>query len=136
MIGELSILSEWIPEQMEPGTIFVLENAGEVGETEDPYWAVLVVSDLRATGTGHAQTGRRPDAGDLRLGALLGTILHSRRADHAPQTELERHAARDARNCRPAFSAGSSCDAFPKSRTGHSAGCAFLISASSQPNPA
>ena len=41
MIGELSILSEWIPEQMEPGTIFVLENAGEVGETDDPYWAVL-----------------------------------------------------------------------------------------------
>ena len=41
MIGELSILSEWIPEQMEPGTIFVLENAGEVGEKDDPYWAVL-----------------------------------------------------------------------------------------------
>jgi hypothetical protein len=41
MIGELSILNEWIPEQMEPGTIFVLENAGDVGEKDDPYWAVL-----------------------------------------------------------------------------------------------
>ena len=41
MVGELNVLSEWIPEQMEPGTIFVLENAGEVGETDDPYWAVL-----------------------------------------------------------------------------------------------
>jgi len=41
MIGELSILSEWIPEQMEPGTVFVLENAGQVGEKEDPFWAVL-----------------------------------------------------------------------------------------------
>ena len=41
MIGELNILSEWIPEYMEPGTIFVLENAGQVGEKEDPYWAVL-----------------------------------------------------------------------------------------------
>src|SRR5579885_2744080 len=41
MIGELSVLNEWIPEQMEPGTIFVLENAGEMGEKEDPYWAVL-----------------------------------------------------------------------------------------------
>ncbi len=41
MIGELSILSEWIPEQMVPGTVFVLENAGEVGEKDDPYWAVL-----------------------------------------------------------------------------------------------
>ena len=41
MVGELSVLSEWIPEQMEPGTIFVLENAGEMGEKDDPYWAVL-----------------------------------------------------------------------------------------------
>ena len=36
MIGELSVLSEWIPEQMEPGTIFVLENAGDVGEKKIP----------------------------------------------------------------------------------------------------
>ena len=41
MVGELDILNEWIPEQMQPGTVFVLENAGEVGEKEDPYWAVL-----------------------------------------------------------------------------------------------
>lgn len=41
MIAELDILSEWIPEQMHPGTIFVLENAGRIGEKEDPYWAVL-----------------------------------------------------------------------------------------------
>ena len=41
MVAELNILSEWIPEQMEPGTLFVLENAGDVGEGEDPYWAVL-----------------------------------------------------------------------------------------------
>ena len=32
MVGELDILSEWIPEQMQPGTVFVLENAGEIGE--------------------------------------------------------------------------------------------------------
>ena len=41
MVGELDVLGEWIPEQMQPGTIFVLENAGKVGEKEDPYWAVL-----------------------------------------------------------------------------------------------
>jgi hypothetical protein len=41
MVGELDILTEWIPEQMSPGTIFVLENAGKVGESADPYWAVL-----------------------------------------------------------------------------------------------
>ena len=41
MVGELDVLSQWIPEQMIPGTIFVLENAGRVGEKDDPYWAVL-----------------------------------------------------------------------------------------------
>jgi len=41
MVAELEILNEWIPEQMQPGTIFVLENAGHIGEKEDPYWAVL-----------------------------------------------------------------------------------------------
>lgn len=41
MVGELDVLNEWIPEQMLPGTVFVLENAGKVGEKDDPYWAVL-----------------------------------------------------------------------------------------------
>jgi hypothetical protein len=45
MVGELNVLTEWIPEQMGPGTVFVLENAGEVGEKEDPYWAVLASPD-------------------------------------------------------------------------------------------
>ena len=38
MIGELSVLNEWIPEQMEPGTIFVLENAGEIGDSDKVNW--------------------------------------------------------------------------------------------------
>ncbi len=41
MVQEVNVLNEWIPEQMGPGTLFVLENAGEVGDSEDPYWAVL-----------------------------------------------------------------------------------------------
>jgi len=41
MVAEINILNEWIPEQMEPGTVFILENAGEDGESEDPFWAVL-----------------------------------------------------------------------------------------------
>jgi len=41
MVAELSIVTEWLPEQMEPGSIFVLENAGTVGDQDDPYWAVL-----------------------------------------------------------------------------------------------
>ena len=41
MIAELQLLEEWIPEQMEPGTLFVLENTGAMGEPENPYCAVL-----------------------------------------------------------------------------------------------
>ncbi len=41
MVAELDVITEWIPEQMGPGSMFVLENAGEVGESDDPYWAVL-----------------------------------------------------------------------------------------------
>jgi len=41
MVAELSFLDIWIPEQMEPGTLFVLEQAEETGAAENPYWAVL-----------------------------------------------------------------------------------------------
>jgi hypothetical protein len=50
MVGELDLLSEWIPEQMQPGTIFVLENAGKVGEKDDPYWAVLACPECGTLG--------------------------------------------------------------------------------------
>ncbi len=50
MVAELNVLNEWIPEQMQPGTIFVLENAGEVGEAEDPYWAVLSCPECASLG--------------------------------------------------------------------------------------
>ena len=41
MVAEINVLAAWIPEHMSPGTLFVLENAGEVGDSEDPYFAVL-----------------------------------------------------------------------------------------------
>jgi len=41
MLAELSFIEDWIPEQMGPGTLFVLENAGDLGEARNPYWAVL-----------------------------------------------------------------------------------------------
>lgn len=50
MVQELSVLTEWIPEQMQPGTLFVLENAGEMGEGEDPYWAVLACPECGTLG--------------------------------------------------------------------------------------
>ena len=50
MVAELNILTEWIPEQMEPGSLFVLENAGQVGEQDDPYWAVLACPECGTLG--------------------------------------------------------------------------------------
>ncbi len=38
---ELQMLEDWIPEQMEPGTLFVLANAGATGPEEDPFYAVM-----------------------------------------------------------------------------------------------
>ena len=50
MVAEVNVLTEWIPEQMAPGTIFVLENAGQVGEKNDPYWAVLSCPECATLG--------------------------------------------------------------------------------------
>ncbi len=50
MIAEINFLNEWIPEQMGPGTIFVLENAGETGDENDPFWAVLACPDCGTLG--------------------------------------------------------------------------------------
>jgi hypothetical protein len=50
MVGEITVLNEWIPEQMGPGTIFVLENAGDMGEANDPYWAVLACPECGTLG--------------------------------------------------------------------------------------
>jgi len=41
MEAELNLLEVWIPEQMQPGTLFLLEHAGDLGNAENPYWAVL-----------------------------------------------------------------------------------------------
>ena len=50
MVAELNFLTEWIPEQMEPGSLFVLENAGQVGDHDDPYWAVLACPECGTLG--------------------------------------------------------------------------------------
>ena len=50
MTADLNFLDEWIPEQMEPGTMFVLEKAGELGKPENPYWAVLACPSCGALG--------------------------------------------------------------------------------------
>ena len=41
MSSELQLLDQWIPEQMEPGTLFLIENEEGLGDPRDPYVAVL-----------------------------------------------------------------------------------------------
>ncbi len=41
MLTELHLLEEWIPEQMAPGTMFVMEAAKEAETVGNPYCAVL-----------------------------------------------------------------------------------------------
>jgi hypothetical protein len=41
MSAELQFLEEWIPEKMDPGTVFVLENQANLGHAQNPYAAVM-----------------------------------------------------------------------------------------------
>ena len=50
MLAELQLLEEWIPEQMEPGTLFLLENVAGMGEARNPFVAVLACPCCGALG--------------------------------------------------------------------------------------
>lgn len=50
MIAEIDLLDVWIPEQMEPGTLFMLERGGEMGSAENPYLAVLACPSCGSLG--------------------------------------------------------------------------------------
>jgi hypothetical protein len=41
MFTDLRFLEEWIPERMDPGTVFVLENQAKLGHAQNPYVAVM-----------------------------------------------------------------------------------------------
>ena len=41
MSAEMQFLEEWIPERMDPGTVFVLENQSKMGQEGNPFVAVM-----------------------------------------------------------------------------------------------
>jgi hypothetical protein len=41
MSADLQFLEEWIPERMDPGTVFVLQNETKLGHAQNPYVAVM-----------------------------------------------------------------------------------------------
>jgi hypothetical protein len=50
MAAELNFLEVWIPEQMQPGTLFMLEQNNEMGTEENPYCAVLACPSCGSLG--------------------------------------------------------------------------------------
>jgi len=41
MSADLQFMEEWIPERMDPGTVFVLENQAKMGHAQNPFVAVM-----------------------------------------------------------------------------------------------
>jgi hypothetical protein len=41
MSADLQFLEEWIPDKMDPGTVFVLENQANLGHAQGPFVAVM-----------------------------------------------------------------------------------------------
>lgn len=41
MPADLQFLEEWIPEKMDPGTVFMLENQAKLGQAQNPFVAVM-----------------------------------------------------------------------------------------------
>jgi len=64
MLADLQFLEEWIPERMDPGTIFVLENQSKMGQDGNPYVAVM---SCPRCGTMGLITRRQLCTGDLMI---------------------------------------------------------------------
>lgn len=62
MAADLQFLEEWIPEKMDPGTVFMLENQAKLGHAQNPYVAVMSCPRCGAMGL---ITRRQLYSGDL-----------------------------------------------------------------------
>ena len=79
MSADLQFLEEWIPERMDPGTVFVLENQEKLGHAQNPFVAVMSCPRCGTMGliTRRQLCGRRDH--DLRRRRLLGRVPAQRR---------------------------------------------------------
>ncbi len=74
MSADLQFLEEWIPERMDPGTVFVLENQANLGHRAEPLRSRHVLPPMRDIGTHYAPPTVRRRGDDLRRRPLLGRI--------------------------------------------------------------
>ena len=61
MAADLQFLEEWIPERMDPGTVFVLENQAKLGQAQTPYVAVMSCPRCGTLGLITRQQLRNPE---------------------------------------------------------------------------
>ncbi len=75
MVAELDLLEVWIPEQMQPGTIFLLEQAGGTGERGESLLGRAGLSFVRVARVDYETAVRGAGGDDLRVvGVFCGVF--------------------------------------------------------------
>jgi hypothetical protein len=93
MSADLQFLEEWIPERMDPGTVFVLENQAKLGQAQNPYVAVM---SCPRCGTLGLITRRQLYGGETMIcggDVLLGRVPARRRQHLLPDGAISLTAA-------------------------------------------
>ena len=85
MSADLQFLEEWIPERMDPGTVFVLENQEKLGQAQNPFVAVMSCPRCGTLGLDYAPSTVRRGDDDLRRRRLFGRVPAGRREYLLPQ---------------------------------------------------
>ncbi len=78
MDTDLQFLEEWIPEKMDPGTVFLLENQSKLGHAQNPY----------IHGIDHETSALRKGDDDLRRRHLLRRISPRWRKHPLPPSSI------------------------------------------------
>ena len=81
MSADLQFLEEWIPERMDPGTVFVLENQAKMGHAQNPFVAVM---SCPRCGTLGLITRRQLCGGETMIcgGDVVLSGVHAGRGEH------------------------------------------------------
>ena len=89
MSADLQFLEEWIPERMDPGTVFVLENQEKLGHAQNPFVAVMSCPTVRDFGTHYAPATVRRRDDDLRRRRLFSRVPAGWREYLLPQGSIK-----------------------------------------------